>query len=171
MLEESKVRQAELARTVALLTESTEELSSQMRHFLIGKWEMHMRLDEESMREKMGKAEIKFITGMAKGLAGDMSSQLEFREDGTATGETVVPTIIQAMTPLMDKRRITDGRWDLTKQQGKRTTVKISSRGLAGIRQSEEFTITVVDSDTILMDNPEFADSPVKPIITFRRLQ
>jgi len=95
---------------------------------------------------------------------------LEFREDGTSTGETVVPPLLQAMTPLMDTKRITDGHWDLIKQQGKRTTVKISSRGLAGIRQSEEFTITVVDSGTLLMESQEWADHPVKPIITFERI-
>jgi len=170
LLEESKARQAELAKTVALLTESTEELSSHMRRFLIGKWEMNMRLDEAAMREKMNEFEVEFFTGMFQGLAGDMSSRLEFREDGTATGETVVPTLVQAMTPLMEKKRITDGQWDLIKQQGKRTTVKISSRGLAGIRQSEEFTITVVDSQTVLMENPEWENQLVEPITTFKRL-
>jgi len=129
-----------------------------------------MRFDEASMREKMSEGEVKFVTGFAEGLVGDMSSQLEFREDGTATGETVVPTIIQAMTPTLDKKRITEGKWELINQQGKQTTVKISSRGLAGIRQSEAFTITVVNSGTLLMENPEFENSRIKPIITFKRV-
>jgi hypothetical protein len=100
-----------------------------------------------------------------------MSSQLEFKEDGPSIGETVMPPLLQSMMPLMDRKRITDGRWDLIKQQGKKTTVKISSRGLAGIRQSEEFTITIVDSGTLLMENPEWADSPLKPTITFKRFR
>jgi len=170
LLQESKARQAELAETVALLTESTEELSSHMRRFLIGKWEMHMRFDEESMRKNMKDYELSLFKSMYGALAGDMSSQLEFREDGTATGETVAPTFIKAITPLENKKRITDGQWDLTKLQGKRTTVKISSVGLAGLRQADEFTITVIDSGTLLMENPQFANSPVKPIITFKRV-
>jgi len=170
LLAESKSRQAELAETVALLTESTEELASHMRRFLIGKWEMHMRFDEESMKKNMKDHELALFKSMYGALAGDMSSQLEFREDGSATGETVAPTLIQAMAPLMDKKRITDGQWDLTKLQGKRTTVKISSRGLAGIRQSEEFTITVVNSSTLLMEISEFENSKVQPIITFKRI-
>jgi serine/threonine protein kinase len=170
LLDESKARQLELSRTVALLTESTEELSSHMRRFLIGRWEMHMRFDEESLRKNVKGADLPFFNSLYKGLAGDMSSRLEFHEDGTSTGETVVPPIFQAMTPLMDKKRITDGRWDLTKQQGKRTTVKISSHGLAGIKHSDEFTITIVDSGNLLMENPEWSETPVKPIITFKRL-
>jgi len=170
LLGESKTRQTELSNTVALLTESNEELASHMRRFLIGKWEMHMRIDEDSMRKDLTDDELPLFNSMYQSLAGDMSSMLQFNEDGTSTGETVVPGLIQAMTPLMDRKRITDGRWDLIKQKGKRTTVKVTSRGLAGIRQSEEFTITVVDSGTLLMENPEWADSPLKPIITFTRI-
>jgi len=170
LLEESKARQVELNKTISLLTESTEELTSHMRRFLIGKWEMHMRFDEAAMRKNVKDPDLSLFKSLYQGLAGDMSSQLEFKEDGTSIGETVMPPLLQAMTPLMDRKRITDGRWDLIKQQGKKTTVKISSRGLAGIRQSEEFTITVVDSGTLLMENPEWADNPVKPIITFKRI-
>jgi len=170
LLDEARLRQTELTNTIALLTVSTEELKAHMRRFLIGKWEMDMRFDEESMRKNMKDYELSLFKSLYGALAGDMSSQLEFREDGTATGETVVPNLFQAMTPLMDKKRITEGQWDLTKLQGKRTTVKISSLGLAGIRQGEEFTITVVDSGTLLMENTQWADHPVKPIITFKRI-
>jgi len=170
LLKKSEVQQLELSNTVALLTESTEELSDLMRRFLIGKWEMHVRFDEESMRKNLKDYELSLFKSMYRAFTGDMSSQLEFKEDGTATGETVAPAFLQAMTPLDNKKRITDGLWDLIKQQGKRTTVRISSRGLAGIQQSEEFTITRVDSGTLHMENLEWADRPVKPIITFKRI-
>jgi serine/threonine protein kinase len=170
LLKESEAQQLELSNTVALLTESTEELSNLMRRFLIGKWEMHVRFDEDLMRKNLKDYESSLFKSMYRAFTGDMSSQLEFKEDGTAIGETVAPAIVQTMTPLLDKKSITDARWDLIKQQGRRTTVKISSRGLAGIRQSEEFTITRVDSGTLHMENLQWANGPVKPIITFKRI-
>jgi len=170
LLDESVVRQNELKRTVYLLTESTAELSSHMRRFLIGNWEMQLRFDQEKARQQMKEHELKLFNSLFEGLAGDMSSQIHFHENGTATGETVVPAIVHTLTPSMDKKRILDGRWDLINQQGKRTTVKVSSRGLAGIRESSEFTITVVDSATLLMEDSQWEHQRVKPVITFKRM-
>jgi serine/threonine protein kinase len=169
LLDEARVRQTELTNTIALLTESTEELETHMRRFLIGDWEVHARFDPEAMQKKMKPQERKMFDTLFAGLAGDMSSKLRFNEDGSATGETVMPAMFQAMTPLLDKKRMLDGKWDLIKQQGKKTTVKISSRDPLGLRIADEFTITVVDSDTLLMENPKWADNPMKPIITFKR--
>ena len=171
LLDESVDREHELKRTVALLTESTDELTSHMRRFLIGNWEMQMKFDQEQARKDSKAIELKMFNSLFEGLAGDMSSRMEFHENGSATGETVVPQLVQAMTPLMDKKRILDGRWDLIHQEGKRTTVKISSRDPLGIRLTEEFTMTVVDSDTLLLENQDWVDLPVKIIITFTRIK
>ena len=170
LLLESEARQKQLEETVQLLTESTTELSSHMRRFMIGNWEMHFKLERVESRQSMSDLDWKLFNEFSKLFIGDVSSRLQFLEDGSVTGETVVPTLFQAMTPTLDKKRVLDGRWELVKQQGKKTTIKTSERGMAGIRQSSEFTITVVNSDTILLEDTRFEGKPMKPIITFKRI-
>ena len=85
LLDESVDRENELKRTVDLLTESTDELTSHMRRFLIGNWDMQMRFDQEQARKDLKELELKMFNSLFEGLTGDMSSRMEFHENGSAT--------------------------------------------------------------------------------------
>ena len=170
LLDESKIRQQELNETVELLTESTEELTSHMRRFVIGTWDIQFELDEERGKREMGAQEWALFKGFFSGFAGDLSSQLEFKEDGSSKGATIHPSFLQSMTPHENLDAARDGQWDLISQVGKQTTVKVTNRGMGGIRRTTEFTVTVLDSDTLQMEDARFADQPIKPFI-FKRIK
>jgi hypothetical protein len=74
---------------------------------------------------------------------------------------------VKALTPHEHKKPLQNGEWELIKQHGKRTTVKVTSRGLSGIRHSTEFTVTVLDSDTLQMEDARMKDKP----FIFKRAQ
>jgi hypothetical protein len=169
LLAESKQRQRELDQTVSLLTESTGELSSHMRRFVIGTWDFRFELDEEKGRNELEPFEWQMFKGLFAGATADFSSRLQFNEDGTAVGSTTPPALLRALFPHENSGGLEQGRWELVSQRGKRTTIRVSSRGLGGVRQFTNYVLTVVDSDTLQMEDESLKDEPFKPFI-FKRV-
>lgn len=151
---------------MALLEESTDELESHMRRFLIGNWDTHIELDEERGEREMGVEEWTRFKGFFAGFAGGFSSQIEFKEDGTTVGTTAAPPGLEGF--VGDELR--DRKWELVKQNGKQTTVLLTGRGLGGIKHTRELILTVLDADTLQMEDSDLKDKPFKPI-TFKRLK
>jgi serine/threonine protein kinase len=170
LLDESKTRQQELHETVTLLTESTTELTSHMRRFVIGTWDFKFELDEERGKREMEAGEWAFFKSFLSNLAGDFSSQLKFKEDGSSEGSTTFPALLKSLAPHENLDAPRDGQWDLISQIGKKTTVKVTNRGMGGIRNTTEFTVTVLDSDTLKLENTQLEDQPFKPFI-FKRIK
>ena len=170
LLAESILRQQELDRTVSLLTESTDELTSHMRRFVIGTWDFRFELDEERGEREMGESEWAFLKNTFSSLSADFSSQLEFKEDGTSIGSTTPPALFKGLFPHEKMEGLKQGQWELVSQRGKRTTIRVRERGLGGIRSNTEYVLTVLDPDTLQMEDTRVKDRPFKPFI-FKRVQ
>ena len=170
LLTESKTRQRELDETISLLTESTDELTSHMRRFVIGTWDFKFELDEEKGRNELEPFEWQMFKGLFSVATADFSSQLEFKEDGTAIGSTTPPALIKGLMPHEKLEGLKQGLWELVSQRGKRTYIKVSSRGLGGIRQFTNYILTVVDSDTLQMEDERLKDKPFKSFV-FKRVK
>ena len=169
LLVESEAQQKELKETVELLTTTTKELTKHMRDFLIGTWNFQFELDEERGKREMGAQEWALYKGLFSGFTGDLSSHLEFKKDGSSEGVTIYPSFLQSLAPHENLNAARDGKWDLS-QIGKETTVKVTTRGLGGLADITEFTVTVQDSDTLQMEDTRLKDQPIKPFI-FKRVK
>ncbi len=166
----------QLDRTIADLARSNAELETVTRELIVGTWDVKTELDEEKAREKWAKSGmsenqqnqfIESFMGMAEGA----TVVMEFNTDGTARQTTTAPNLPDIPIPFLQAEGVQNSRWKLVEQDRKRTTLRLTRKGLAGIRDTSEFTITRVDKDTFTLkpEDTSFKSLPIKPIIYTRR--
>jgi hypothetical protein len=166
----------QLNRTIADLTESNAELETVTRELIVGAWDVKVELDEEKLRERVTKFGMPqdqqdWMIESVQAMSKDATTVMEFNANGTARQTTTAPSIPDIPIPFLLTNGVQDTKWTLVEQDGRRTTLRLTRKGLAGIKDTTEFTITRVDKDTftLMPEDSSLKSFPLKPIVYTRR--